>query len=70
MELANLEELVDEYRWLEGLSGTRDVVVASAQRYGITREVPILNADSENIGDDVTAIADEEFELYGRNSIL
>lgn len=64
MELANLKELVDEYRSLEDASDMRDVIVASAQRCGITTDVPILNADGENKVDDISAIADEDFNKW------
>jgi magnesium chelatase subunit H len=50
MELANLKELVEEYRSIEGSGGERDMadaIVSTARRCGMLKDVPITAENGE-----------------------
>jgi magnesium chelatase subunit H len=55
MELANLKELVEEYRSIEGSGGElemADAILSSAQRCGMLNDVPVVDENGEVLDPD------------------
>jgi magnesium chelatase subunit H len=62
LELANLKEIVDEYRTMDGGSDLKEAIVGSVQRCGMMSDVPLL--DSEGNAVDMTTASSVSPEAF------
>jgi magnesium chelatase subunit H len=65
LELANLKDLIDEYRMAEDNSDLRDSILSLAQRCGITSDVPLLTSDRSPVEvEAVSSLSLNEFDNW------
>lgn len=65
LELANLKEVVDEYRSMQDGTDLRDAIIGSAQRCGILSDCPLLNVAGEVVEvDDAVSVPREAFDTW------
>eukprot|EP00804_Cyclotella_cryptica_P016326 CCRYP_009901-RA/>CCRYP_009901-RA protein AED:0.09 eAED:0.09 QI:132/1/1/1/0.94/0.88/18/1271/1454 len=68
LELANLKDLVNEYRTAETSSSSRkelrDAIFASCEKAGITSDVPLSSFDNSHADASIQSVSDEAFDLW------
>lgn len=71
LELANLKDLVNEYRTAEASSSSRkelrDSIFASCEKAGFTSDVPLSSFDDSKANATIQSVSDEDFDLWVSN---
>lgn len=71
LELANLKDLVNEYRTAEASSSSRkelrDSIFASCEKAGFTSDVPLSSYYDSSANATIQSVSDEDFDLWVSN---